>query len=215
MTYKQLMAIIRDSRLSPEVFGEQLGISGMTLRRWRDLPPDDKLPDLYKDAVVRVAHKLVKEGRLSIESKHLRDLMTQEWLPFETAASGLGMSIGELDSLKQNPDGALETLSQIGGSAKNREIVDASKNKIKLFKKMGEDWKYRITKLLLVVQSKRLSAMEKLVAYGAFFYLLNPFDFIPDAIPIFGFLDDLFFLSIALSFYLKRYPEFFTKKDEK
>src|SRR5258708_1928694 len=201
MTYGQLLTIVKASKLSPEHFGEQLGVSGMTLRRWRRMPADEKLPDVYKDAVVRIVHKLVAEGVLSMEAKNIQNLLVQEWLPFETAANGLGISPGMLENFKKNSAGSVDTLSQIAEDKNKRNLVDSSTEKIKGFKKFGKDWSFRITKLLSIVRSKKLRPVEKLVAYGALFYLINPFDFIPDHIPIFGYLDDLFFLSAALAFY--------------
>ena len=35
MTYKQLFALLGATGMSPEQFGNEVGLSGMTLRRWR------------------------------------------------------------------------------------------------------------------------------------------------------------------------------------
>ena len=66
--------------------------------------------------------------------------------------------------------------------------------------------------LIQVVKSKELTTLDKLVAYGALFYLLTPFDLIPDNIPIFGLIDDYAILGIAIAYYMKRFPKLFLAK---
>jgi uncharacterized membrane protein YkvA (DUF1232 family) len=58
-----------------------------------------------------------------------------------------------------------------------------------------------------VVKSSKLSHVDKLVAYGALFYLLTPMDLIPDHIPVLGLVDDFGVLGFALTYYTKRCPE--------
>ena len=214
MTHRQLFKLMKTAKLSPEQFGPLIGISGMTLRRWRKTPPDAVLPEIYAGAVAQALRKLVAEGRLSSAEPDVREILGRGWLPLDIAARGMGLSGRVLDKLASDPQGAVDTLSEIGGSEEKRSAVDSSIARLRGFGKKGKDWAYRIRKLLSVIRSPRLRAVDKLVAYGALFYLLNPFDFIPDHIPVFGFLDDFFFLSAALTFYLQRYPTFF-KDDDK
>jgi uncharacterized membrane protein YkvA (DUF1232 family) len=72
---------------------------------------------------------------------------------------------------------------------------------------MGREWKKRITTLWKVVRSNKLTHFDKLVAYGALFYLLTPIDFIPDHIPVFGLMDDYLVLGIAVAYYAKNFKE--------
>lgn len=48
----------------------------------------------------------------------------------------------------------------------------------------------------------RVPTWRKLVGLGALFYLIWPFDLIPDAIPILGWLDDIGVLTAAAFFYV-------------
>lgn len=213
MTYRQLFRIMKRAKLSPEQFGSLIGISGMTIRRWRKTPSDAVLPEIYAGAVVRALRRLVVERRLSSTEPDVQQALKADWLPFDVAASGMGLSSEVLGKLAGDPRGAIDTLSEIGSSEEKRGVVDASMSVVRSFGKKGKDWAYRIRKLLSVINSRDLHAVDKLVAYGALFYLLNPFDFIPDHIPVFGLLDDFFFLSAALTFYLQRYPHLF--KDDR
>jgi uncharacterized membrane protein YkvA (DUF1232 family) len=45
------------------------------------------------------------------------------------------------------------------------------------------------------------------VAYGALFYLILPFDLIPDSIPVFGYVDDFGILGFAVAYYARKFPE--------
>ncbi|MDE2313589.1 MAG: DUF1232 domain-containing protein [Elusimicrobia bacterium] len=56
-----------------------------------------------------------------------------------------------------------------------------------------------------VIRSPQLTLTDKLVAYGALFYLITPFDLIPDTIPGIGYLDDFAILSLALLYYERRF----------
>ena len=64
----------------------------------------------------------------------------------------------------------------------------------------------------------RLVLSHLYVAFGALFYLICPFDLIPDAIPVIGYADDFIVLGIAVLYYRKRFPHLFrdrAKKPEK
>ena len=45
---------------------------------------------------------------------------------------------------------------------------------------------------------RRVSALDKLLLGAAIAYILNPFDFIPEAIPFLGQVDDVYLLGLAL-----------------
>jgi uncharacterized membrane protein YkvA (DUF1232 family) len=77
---------------------------------------------------------------------------------------------------------------------------------------MGKDWAERISSLMKVLESNELHTFDKLVAYGALFYLIFPFDLIPDYIPVFGYMDDFIVLGFAVAYYIKRFPHLFGKR---
>ncbi|MDE2290550.1 MAG: DUF1232 domain-containing protein [Elusimicrobia bacterium] len=92
-------------------------------------------------------------------------------------------------------------LSQVGADPDRRREVDDSRKHILSFSRFGAEWKARVGRLLEVLSAPQLMAAEKLVAYGALFYLINPFDLIPDAIPVIGYFDDFAVLGIAVWYY--------------
>lgn len=49
-----------------------------------------------------------------------------------------------------------------------------------------------------LLTDRRVSAVDKLLVVGAIAYILMPLDFVPDVIPFFGEIDDLYLLVLAL-----------------
>jgi uncharacterized membrane protein YkvA (DUF1232 family) len=139
MRNSHLLSIQKEAHLSPEQLAERIGISGMTLRRWRQGSTNQNLPKIYERALVGVIGDLMAEGRFS-------------------------------------------------------------------FKKMGKEWRVRMSSLWTVLNSDELHTFDKCVAYGALFYLLMPFDLIPDSIPVIGSMDDFIILGFAVAYYVKRFP---------
>jgi len=56
--------------------------------------------------------------------------------------------------------------------------------------------------LLRMLVDKRVPLKLKLIPVLAVFYVLLPFDFIPDLIPILGWIDDLVFVAVAILAFL-------------
>jgi len=213
MTYGTVFRLIAETRLSPERAAEILGVSGMTLRRWKGLPPDEEIPVLYARAFAAGVPQLIIDGHLPAESLTARDIMLEHNLTAMRATmKALGcsgpwagrQSAGRVDSV-------VVGLSQIGADPKHVKFVDRHKTALSGFAAKGPDWKERIKGLASVIRSSRLTSLDKVVAYGALFYLLTPLDMIPDNIPFFGFLDDFALLELALAYYRSHFPKFFSK----
>jgi uncharacterized membrane protein YkvA (DUF1232 family) len=213
VNYSHLKVLLKDSGFSPEQMGNRIGMSGMTLRRWSELPADEQVPELYKSAFHEVVYELLAEGVLPKESEVVEVVLKEaEGSSFNAAIKNLGFTDDFMKSAKPDSESVVTGLSQIGAQTSKQESVDRSKKRILSYGKLGEDWKYRVKTLMNVINSKEITRLDKLAAYGALFYLLTPFDLIPDHIPVFGLLDDFFILGLVAVYYVKRFPQLFKPK---
>jgi uncharacterized membrane protein YkvA (DUF1232 family) len=204
MRNSHLLSIQKEAHLSPEQLAERIGISGMTLRRWRQGSTNQNLPKIYERALVGVIGDLMAEGRLALDSPGARLAMEQSSFEPVPQKSFLGITA---DMLKEGTSKQLvESLYKIGGDASHVSQIDKSQSQIFSFKKMGKEWRVRISSLWTVLNSDELHTFDKCVAYGALFYLLMPFDLIPDSIPVIGSMDDFIILGFAVAYYVKRFP---------
>jgi uncharacterized membrane protein YkvA (DUF1232 family) len=205
MKTSHLLTLSSEARISPEDLGSSLGISGMTLRRWMKRPPSAPIPKFYHRAFADEIVRLWMEGRLKEDSGAVQWAMkVGQNLSFQAAIKNLGLSEISSAAPGSDSDKLMVGLTQIGSNGHHRQQVDGNKLRILSFSKMSKEWGQRISALMKVVRSNRIDAMDKLVAYGALFYLLCPFDLIPDNIPVFGLLDDYVILGLAASYYAKR-----------
>jgi len=61
--------------------------------------------------------------------------------------------------------------------------------------------------LLGLLLDRRVALVDKLLVAGALAYIISPIDLIPDFIPFFGEIDDLFVLTLALQHLVSHAPE--------
>ena len=129
--------------------------------------------------------------------------------PFQKTLLGLGITHDILRDGDKDSGTVTMGLARLGEDPNRQAQVKASVRMLARFQKMSAAWKNRIADLNLVLQSPRLAPFDKLVAFGALFYLITPFDLIPDAIPVFGLVDDFIILGIAALYYRTRFPHLF------
>jgi len=204
MKYSQLLNCLAQAGLSPEAAAPYFGVSNMTLRRWQKKKAGE-VETAYLPSIYDGIFGMIADGKLSIDTPQVQELIAEKTDGFhhrysEAVIASLGVS-GDFVSGESTETQVLSSLTQIGSSESKREAVESKVNEISHFKKNGKGWGVYIQGLLDVVQSKTLAGPQKYVAYGALFYLLMPFDFIPDHLPIFGLLDDYGVLGLALGFY--------------
>ena len=208
MKYSHLLILMKEADFSPEQLGLRLGVSGMTLRRWAELSPDMDIPRLYAGAIQETVYELAAEGVLDQESVVLQLVLKEnEGTVYFAAMKSLGIGTDLVRKADHSSDSVVQSLMQIGEAESKQQSVDRSKKKILSYQKLGEEWKVRLETLLRAIGSAKLKNFEKFAAYGALFYLIMPFDLIPDNIPIFGLVDDFAVLGFAVNYYLKRFPE--------
>jgi uncharacterized membrane protein YkvA (DUF1232 family) len=203
MTFEQLFKMITKSELSPEQFGSYLGISGMTIRRWQEQDPQTQVPELYQLALVRTVEKLVMEGFLKLEDEEILPfLKDRDVNNLKLNLRSLGL---DLEALK-NPDNSdgvdvQDVLRKIGEDETHQEQVLGHLSLIRRLAETHKEMKQSVQSLIQVVSKKNLNISSKLVAFGALFYLIAPLDMIPDAIPVFGYVDDIAVLNLAAVYY--------------
>jgi len=198
--------------LSPEKLSSYLNISNLTYRRWLKRPGREEIPKGYDRNIAGGIYQLLCEGKLDHDSKAVSYFMEHNMPEFFGAAVEQFHIPVELLTNRSvcHQDKITTVLLHIGNNAKIRQRVDKSVPSIRKFTSWGKDWKYRTTFLVKAICSKQLSLADKLVAYGALFYLILPFDLIPDSIPVFGYVDDFGILGFAMAYYVRKYPQLFS-----
>ncbi len=204
MTFAQLFQMISKADLSPEQFGSYLGVSGMTIRRWKDEDAQAEVPELYRMGLVKVVEKLIMQGFLKMEDSEVRPfLKNRETDHLKLNLQTLGLDLEELEKL-QNKSGKqdmVHALSRIGESVQRQEQVVSHLPHIKKLAVLHGGMKASVKSLLGILKMKNIATKSKFVAFGALFYLIAPLDLIPDTVPIFGFVDDIAILNLAAIYY--------------
>jgi len=49
-----------------------------------------------------------------------------------------------------------------------------------------------------LITDKRVAAADKAILLGALLYLINPIDFVPDMIPFYGMIDDVYLVAFSI-----------------
>jgi uncharacterized membrane protein YkvA (DUF1232 family) len=209
MKYSQLLSCLTQAGLSPEVAAPYIGVSNMTLRRWQKKKAQD-VDTAYLPAIYDGIFGLIADGKLSIDAPDVRELIEEKVDGFhrrytEAVMTSLGVQTNFVSG-EGTENQIVSSLTQIGAAQSKREAVEKESDTITEHKKNGKDWDDSIRGLMNVIKSKTMLTADKYVAYGALFYLIMPFDFIPDHLPIFGLLDDYAILGMAFGFYRKRHP---------
>jgi uncharacterized membrane protein YkvA (DUF1232 family) len=211
MKYSQVHKIIRMTGLSPEQLSGVFGVSNMTLRRWSKSSRDKTLSPAQERAVIEGVYRLAMEGLADPEAEEIRPLLKEsKSRSFEATLKSMGINPKD-DEIQESYQGRMTmALFQIGSNKQHRDAVNNGAEKFRLLSKMGEDWKRNISNLLRVIKLRELSLVEKLIAYGALFYMIFPADLVPDDIPFFGFIDDYGFLIMATAYYASKFPKLFS-----
>ncbi|MDD5304382.1 MAG: DUF1232 domain-containing protein [Elusimicrobia bacterium] len=212
MTHHQLFALLAKAGLSPEQAAKRLGVSHMTLRRWQELPGETVLAPKYERAFRPIFDEMVADGLIAKGSPAARASAEDKRHSFQKILKNLGFPGDLLESGLHDRRAILDGLAKVGEDAKRASEVERNKKKITVLGRMGKEWNERTRGLLAVIRSKDLISADKCVAYGALFYLLMPFDLIPDPIPVIGMIDDFALLGIALWFYKGGRPRYTAHK---
>ena len=207
-----MLNVFDQTSLSPEQVALRIGVSNMTYRRWRKAGPGNKVPRLYQMGIIDGVHQLIVEKKLDAERPEISSFLSRyTQTSLDAALSHLGFDKHELLSGTTDQDKLTGGLSKIGGRKSSQEYVNMFWGKLPHYKAFGEQWTKHLDQLSGIVKSPVIPHVDKLVALGALFYLFNPFDLIPDYIPVFGYLDDFAVIALACAYYGAKYVN--SKKD--
>ncbi len=169
MNYSQLQAVLEETGMSPEKLAPVFSVANMTVRRWIKAPGNKKVSEVDQWNIIECIYKLVVDGKLSTESKAVQEML-RNCTPgsFEAITKGLGVNSAILTSKDDQQDKMMLMLSQIGGMEAHKKEVDHGAQKLSYFKKLGSEWQQRISGLTTVIQSKKLTTLEKLSHTGRY-----------------------------------------------
>ncbi len=159
--------------------------------------------------------RLVGEGVLHPEDSDVAAAFVRPEDPFQKTLKEQGITLTALGSPAKSRGIVAKGLACIGENEHRQEQVRSSGRMLARLKAMGEEWRSRIEDLTLALRSDEVTALDKLVAFGALFYLICPFDLIPDAIPVVGVAHDFIILGIAVLYYRRRFPHLFPDQARK
>ncbi len=77
---------------------------------------------------------------------------------------------------------------------------------LKSIRERARKLKVELIALALAARHPQTPWYAKLVVAGCVAYALTPVDFVPDAIPVVGFIDDLIFIPLAVGFAVRFVP---------
>jgi uncharacterized membrane protein YkvA (DUF1232 family) len=208
MKNSHLVMLMEEAKLSPEQMAKKIDVSSMTIRRWAKQSDSSELPKIYSRAIEDAVTEMIGEGLLKPTSKAVTGILSSRHF---SSAQAVIKSLGIPNNFYEAKDRTdterlMMGLSEIGADVVRSAEVKNNIQKIKKHKGLGEDWPEKIKILLKVISSKKMAEVDKFVAFGALFYLIDSFDFISDDVPVVGLLDDYAILSLAVAHYLKRFP---------
>ncbi len=177
-TVAHLKKFLDETTWSPERLSKEANISGMTIRRWLRCPSNTEIAAKHHANLDRVSG-------------------LETLLPPSFSIPGLdsGSSFQEL----------LEQIEKDGKSYTDlKKLEDDTKVKFK-DKNVGKELREQVKLVLKSAVSKKLPLKYKALAVGAILYFINPFDLIPDSIPVVGYLDDFAVLTLVSGIILKYY----------
>lgn len=206
MRVKDIENLLKESDLSPEELGPQIGVSGMTVRRWTLQDSGTEIAPIYGLAVREVIFKMIAGGRLNSDSASARYAVREnEHSAQKASMRDLVGSDQETDQESHGfEDRVLTYLSRVGQQDGRLGAIREKKTDFGKYLRLGKTWKENVGLLWKTIEAPRIAMLEKTVAIGALFYLLQAFDLIPDALPLVGYIDDFAFLTVASTYCANR-----------
>ncbi|MDG0817518.1 YkvA family protein [Bdellovibrio svalbardensis] len=207
MKVHQISKLIKDTGLSPEKLAIYFQVSNMTLRRWLKKPITYKVPTQYETNLHQGILSLVKDGLLPKENEIvLESYDFMQSLSTKNSFMMMDLTVEQFEKNVQDEEGTVDLCLKLGQKDESLSYIQQNEEKLKEYETKSSGIGEKVSTLWKVLKGSDVQRTNKYVAIGALFYLLFPFDFIPDAIPAVGFLDDLAVLGVAVDYYIKLKP---------
>ncbi|HWU42313.1 MAG TPA: YkvA family protein [Bdellovibrio sp.] len=205
MKVNQIAKLIKDTGLSPERLALYFQVSNMTLRRWLKKPAVYQIPTQYETNLYQGILSLVRDGFLKRENPVVFEAYDfMQSLSTKNSFMMMDLSIEDFEKNVQNEEHMVELCLKLGQKDNSLSYIQENEEKLREYESSHKSFGEKVSSLWKILKSVDVQPSHKYVAIGALFYLLFPFDFIPDAIPGVGFLDDMAVLAVAMNYYFKK-----------
>jgi len=186
-TVKDLKAAMKEQELSPEMLASKIPVSNMTIRRLLAKAPPTAIPVRYH--------------------AHLDQFFTPGEAPAPAMDPQQAATLEALTSADADFNELLQDLERQGGEVKNTSKLENDvKAKIRS-SKIGKSLGHVAQTLVQTLKKEGITSKSGMLAAGALLYLINPFDLIPDAAPVLGYLDDFAVLSLVVTRLTTRFSD--------
>lgn len=204
MKISQISKISKDTGLSPEKLAVYFQVSNMTLRRWLKKGGTARVPSQYETNIYQGILAMVKDGVIDKEHECVKEAYEFSQVLFaNNSFMMMDLQAAQFENRGNDEDGLMDLCLRLGQRDDSLAYVQRNEQTLQDIEKKSPSIREKVAALWNVLKDNELQKTSKYVAVGALFYLVFPFDFIPDSVPGVGLLDDFAILSIAVDHYLR------------
>ncbi|MEK2690685.1 YkvA family protein [Bdellovibrio sp. GT3] len=204
MKISQLSKISKDTGLSPEKLAVYFQVSNMTLRRWLKKGGTVRVPAQYDTNLYQGILTMVKDGVIDKDHECVKEAYEfSQSLFANNSFMMMDLQATQFEQSGANEDGLMDLCLRLGQRDDSLTYVQNNEATLQGLQNKSPSIREKVMTLWNVLKDGDLQKTSKYVAVGAMYYLVFPFDFIPDSVPGVGLLDDYAILSIAVDHYLR------------
>ncbi|WP_413587236.1 YkvA family protein [Bdellovibrio sp. HCB274] len=204
MKISQISKISKDTGLSPEKLAVYFQVSNMTLRRWLKKGGTVRVPAQYDTNIYQGILSMVKDGVIDKDHESVKEAYEfSQSLFANNSFMMMDLQAAQFEQSEANEDGLMDLCLRLGQRDDSLTYVQNNETTLQALEKKSPSIREKVMTLWSVLKDGEIQKTSKYVAVGALYYLVFPFDFIPDSVPGVGLLDDFAILSIAVDHYLR------------
>ncbi|WP_413581167.1 YkvA family protein [Bdellovibrio sp. HCB288] len=204
MKISQISKISKDTGLSPEKLAVYFQVSNMTLRRWLKKGGTVRVPAQYDTNLYQGILTMVKDGVIDKDHECVKEAYEfSQSLFANNSFMMMDLQATQFEQSGGNEDGLMDLCLRLGQRDDSLTYVQNNETTLQGLQNKSPSIREKVMTLWNVLKDGDLQKTSKYVAVGAMYYLVFPFDFIPDSVPGVGLLDDYAILSIAVDHYLR------------